>query len=105
MEEKQIRLTPDNPKPYYELGKLYMQKGGYKKSIELFEKSLELLKAIKDKDLLIYNYIYSDLGEAYLKQRGFDSAKNSWKEANSILDDHNTHGSNSRGHRPALHSF
>ena len=81
MEEKQIELTPDNPKPHYELGRLCMQKKDYKKASELFEKSLELLKAIKDKDLLIYNYIYSDLGEAYLRQKEYDAAKKMLEKA------------------------
>ncbi len=81
MEEKQIELTPNNPKPYYELGRLYMQKKDYKKASGLFEKSLELLKGIKDKDILIYNYIYSDLGEAYLMQKEYDAAKRMLEKA------------------------
>lgn len=87
MEKKQIRLRPDYPKPYYELGKIHLQKNEFEKSAEYFEKALELLKGCKEK-LAIHDFIYLDLGEAYIQLREFEKAKPLIESAISLNPNH-----------------
>jgi tetratricopeptide (TPR) repeat protein len=42
LEEEQIKETPDNPKPYYEIGLIYYALGRYSDATHAFEKMIEL---------------------------------------------------------------
>lgn len=84
MQEKQIQQTPDNPKPYYELGAIYLEQGNYKKAIELLEKAKQLLP---DNILLIHKYLYHDLGKAHFKIGNLESSKQVFEKAQSIDPD------------------
>ncbi len=72
MGEKQIRETPDNPKPYYEVAKLYKGKEDYEKALEYFKKGIELLG--NKKDLLINKLIFLEAGNVCFKMKKYDDA-------------------------------
>jgi len=82
MQEKQIKLTPNNPKPYYELGAIYLGQDNCEKAVELFEKARQLLK--EDDILLIHKYLYHDLGRAYLKLKNLEKARHVFEKAQDI---------------------
>ena len=91
LEKKQIRLTPDNPKPHYELGRMHLHKKEFKEAIEYFEKAFELLQGYQEK-LAIHQLVYPDLGEAYIGLREFEKAKPVLKKAVGInRKDKNAH--------------
>jgi len=70
--KQQIELTPDSPKPYYEIAKLYMSKNDYKNSLVYFEKAVELLKG--KTGLLINKLIFLELGKVYFKLSDYKKA-------------------------------
>ncbi|MBW2993231.1 tetratricopeptide repeat protein [Candidatus Woesearchaeota archaeon] len=80
MQEKQIQQTPHSPKPYYELGAIYLKQNNYEKAIASFEKAEHLLET-QDKLLLIHQYLYHDLGKAYFKTGNFEKAKQAFEKA------------------------
>ncbi len=86
MEKKQIELTPNNPKPYYEIGKIHLQKKEFEKAVGYFEKSLELLRGFEN--LAIHELVYFDLGEAYINLKEFEKAKPFIEEAIKINPKH-----------------
>lgn len=86
MEEKQIQQTPDSPKPYYELGAIYLAQGSFQQAVELFEKARELLE--KEKGVhLIHKYLYHDLGKTYFKLGNLEKAKQMLEKAQGIYAD------------------
>ena len=80
MKKKQIELTPNNPKPYYEIGRIYKYKKDTIKAIQHFEQAIRLLKNYKER-LAIHDFIYFDLGEAYIDAKEFEKAKPLIEEA------------------------
>ena len=75
---RQIQLTPDNPKPYYEVGQIYLYDKDYDRAIELFEKGIELIEESKNQldQKGTYVYISLSLGKAYLEKGRFKDAIN-----------------------------
>ena len=73
---KQIETTPDEPKPYYEVGQIYLSDEEYDKAIELFEKAIKIIDKSKDYDKHKGTYVYLclSLGKAYLKTGKFELA-------------------------------
>ncbi|MBW2991848.1 glycosyltransferase [Candidatus Woesearchaeota archaeon] len=71
--KQQIESTPDNPKPYYELGKLYMSKDDYNTALNYFRKSIDLLGPRKG--LVINKVLFLDAGIACFKSHNYAEAK------------------------------
>lgn len=74
--KKQIELTPNNPKPYYEVGTIYLSDKKYDKAIQLFEKSVKVIensdKPEQHEKTLVY--VYYGLGKAYLQAEKYEDA-------------------------------
>ncbi|MBU4347364.1 O-antigen ligase family protein [Patescibacteria group bacterium] len=84
---KAIGLSPEMPKVYRELAKMYYKKGDYDNVIANYNKALACLPALdKNIDVLHKNavnfeqyLIYKGMAEAYLKQKNYEEAeKNYW---------------------------
>ena len=71
--KEQIKATPDSPKPYYELGKLYISKKDYDTALGYFKRSIELLGSRKG--LLINRMLFLDAGIACFKLHNYTEAK------------------------------
>lgn len=87
MGEAQIKLTPENPKPYFEVGSIYYSDKDYDLAIELFEKSIVLIES-SDKPVehqSTYVYVYFNLGKSYLKKEMFKDATRCFSKVISIV--------------------
>ena len=70
--KEQIKLTPGDPKPYYEAGVIHMQVGNTKKAVECFEKVLSL-----DSN---YRRVYLNLGVLYMRKNQDEEAMKVFKD-------------------------
>ena len=83
---KQIQLTPDNPKPYYDIGIIYLNEGDFIKAEQSFLKTIELNEDYQD---IIYNisllYFKWHKFEESLKYLNRLSVKKMFKEDAMLL--------------------
>lgn len=84
---KQIESTPNDPKPYYEVGQIYLFEKNYEKAIELFEKAVEIVKIAKypKKYKGVYVYLCLSLGKCYIKTGKYKEAINFLKQFLNVL--------------------
>ena len=70
--KKQIELTPNNPKPYYEVAKLYESKSNHKLALQYFKESIKLLGSRSG--LVINKLIYLDSGITCFRMGNYKEA-------------------------------
>jgi len=63
---EQIKINPDKPKPYYEVGEIYLEQNNYDKALECFRKVEEI-----EPD---YMYNYTNLGIVYFAKKDLVNA-------------------------------
>ena len=70
---RQIALTPKDPKPYYELGQIYMHADDPKKALEMFAKVESLDKKFRS--------LYLNMGAMYQRLGEMEKAKEAYDQA------------------------
>ncbi len=84
--KEQIKQTPDNPKPYFEVGSIYFAQEDYSKAIEYFKKSAELIGDTKNVEHhSTYVYVYFNLGKSYMKTEQFKKAIDCFEKVIGIV--------------------
>ena len=73
---EQIKVTPNNPRPHYEVGKVYLARGELDKAIEHLSKVI----ALKPR----YMFAYTNLGDAYRKKGDLAQAKAAYTRSISL---------------------
>lgn len=84
LEEKQLALTPNDPKPYYELALIARAENNLARALELFQKCAVLEPR--------YELVLLELGNCYREQKNFDKAAECYKKSIEIR------GHDIRGH-------
>lgn len=74
--KKQIKLAPNNPKPYYEVGTIYLTDKEYDKAIKLFEKGNQAIESSTNPNehIRTSGYLNYGLGISYLKKERYEDA-------------------------------
>lgn len=75
----QIKETPSNPRPYYEVAMIYKNTGYYNKAEEYLKKTAEL-----DPN---YKLVFTSLGDVHVKQGKIKEAVEAYKESIKRKDD------------------
>ncbi|MBS3157817.1 tetratricopeptide repeat protein [Candidatus Woesearchaeota archaeon] len=73
LEEKQLALTPNDPKPNYELALIARAENNLSKALELFQKCAEIEPR--------YELVLLELGNCYREQKNFEKAAECYKKS------------------------
>lgn len=78
--EEQIRLTPNHPKPYYEVGLIYYALGRYQEAAAAFQKALAL--GVREPQR-----VYHKLGRCFAQLKNYPEAIKTYQQALSFGKD------------------
>jgi glycosyltransferase involved in cell wall biosynthesis len=78
---RQIELTPDEPKPYFEVGMIHLDQKEYDKAIAMLEKSLLLIEQSPEPKLhtSTYSYVLFALGKAFFETGQLEKGYNMFR--------------------------